>query len=158
MPIRTHRTPCLLAPLLLAMLAGPALAQPTPLDDAECRAVVTRLAELLNERYVFPDVAEQCAEHLEAELNAGAYDDLSDAEAFARRLTESLQSVSQDKHMRVQVRPPDRVSMQRENPVRARARDAARRRQQNFGFAKVELLEGNVGYLDMRYFAGTPLA
>ena len=56
------------------------------------------------------------------------------------------------------MRPPARVQLQREDPARARARQLDRARQQNYGFERVERLEGNVGYLDLRYFDGTPHA
>jgi tetratricopeptide (TPR) repeat protein len=131
---------------------------PVLLGEEERVAVVERIGQLLNERYIFPDTAESCAEHLRAQLEAGAFDDLTDREAFARRLTESLQNVSHDKHMRVRPRPLERATMEQENPARVQARRRDRMRRQNFGFEKVERLDGNVGYVDMRYFAGAPEA
>lgn len=150
--------------LLIAMVvisAGIASAQssqPESLGADERAAVVKRIGHMLNQRYVFPEIAESCAEHLKAQLEAGEFDDLTDPEAFAMRLTETLQSVSHDKHMRVWTRPAERATMEQENPARAQARRMDRMRQQNFGFEKVERLEGNIGYLDLRYFAGNPEA
>jgi len=146
---------------VLLIIAGVASAQAPetePLDADERAAVVERTSQLLAERYVFLDVAEACGAHIRAQLEAGEFDDLSDPDAFAKTLTESLQSVSHDKHMRVRLHSPTRARMQQENPARAQARARDRRRQQNFGFERVERLEGNVGYVDMRYFSGSPQA
>ncbi len=144
----------------VAISAGVVSAQTPPesLGDDERAAVVERIGQMLNQRYVFEDVARECAEHLQAQLEAGEFDDLTDPEAFAARLTESIQSVSHDKHMRVRPRPAERATMEQENPARAQAKRMDRMRRQNFGFEKVERLDGNIGYLDMRYFAGNPEA
>jgi len=147
---------------VLLMVAGVASAQAPqapqaePLDADERAAVVERTSRLLVERYVFLDVAEACGAHIQAQLDAGEFDDISDPDEFARTLTQSLQSVSHDKHMRVRLRPPAQAQRQQENPARAQRRAQDRERQQNFGFEKVERLEGNVGYVDMRYFSGSP--
>ena len=130
----------------------------SPVTAEDRRAVVARVAALLDEHYVFPEVAKQCGAHLQAELEAGHFDEATTAKSFAIALTEAVQSVSHDKHVRVRVRRPERVEVERVNPIRAQAEQVARQRRENFGFERVERLEGNVGYLDLRYFAGTPLA
>lgn len=129
-----------------------------PLDAAERTAVVETAGAMLEERYVFPDVAEACARRLVEADAAGEFDDVSDPEIFAQMLTEVLQGVSHDKHMRVRVRAAPAVRMQQENPARAQAGQRDRMRAENFGFERVERLDGNIGYLDMRFFAGAPEA
>ena len=126
------------------------------LDGDEREAVVLRISELLEQRYVYPEVGEQSGADLIARLQAGEFDHASDASAFATRLTEALQGVSNDKHLRVRVRPPERARVERDDPALARALAAARARGRNYGFERVERLEGNVGYVDMRYFDGSP--
>ena len=149
-----------LAAVIQLALAGAVAAQ-TPeaaaaLDDDERQAVVVRINELLGERYVYPAVGEEAGADLIARLEAGEFDGISDPEAFAGRLTEALQGVSNDKHLRIFVRPPERTQLEREDPALARARAAARARERNYGFEKVERLDGNVGYVEMRYFDGGP--
>ncbi len=162
--LHSSSSSCLVRVLLIAVLAitsgivSAQSSQPDSLGEDERADVVERIGQMLNQRYVFPEIAQSCAEHLQAQLEAGEFDDLTDPGAFAKRLTESLQSVSHDKHMRVRPRRAERATMERENPARAQARQMDRMRQQNFGFEKVERLDGNVGYLDMRYFAGTQRA
>jgi tetratricopeptide (TPR) repeat protein len=149
----------ILAVVTMTMAQSKPIESPRAALGAEDRqAAVEAISEMLETRYVFPDIAVRCGEHLRGQLQAGEFDGLDDPTAFAERLTESLQSVSNDKHMRVRVRQPGQARMQAENPARDRAEWLDRQRRENWGFTKVERLEGNVGYLDMRHFAGSPLA
>ncbi|MCP3918822.1 MAG: tetratricopeptide repeat protein [bacterium] len=136
-----------------AALAPAATGVPDDIDAARRESVIARISEELEAKYVFADVAQRCGEHLRAELGAGKFDALTEPGALATALTEALQSISKDKHMRVQVRPPERARVEREDPVIARLQRMDRTRRANFGFERVERLEGNVGYIDMRSFS-----
>ncbi|MDM7915543.1 MAG: S41 family peptidase, partial [Candidatus Eisenbacteria bacterium] len=73
--------------------------------------------------------------------------------AFAQALTEDLQSISKDKHLRVGFLPPDALESEPDvTPEQLRARELAEAQRRNFGFETVRRLEGNVGYLDLRQF------
>jgi hypothetical protein len=117
------------------------------------REIVQTALAVLRSRYVFPDRAAQAAADIEARLAAGEYDDLGEPE-LAERLTSELYAVCADKHLRVQFhRQPRR-------PARGPAeRGKSRREMQqiggldNFGIHRVERLEGNVGYVDLRRVA-----
>jgi len=150
------------ATFALFALAGPAILRaqsPSGALDAEEReAVVLRVRDLLADRYVYPDVGEASGEDLVERLRAGEFDDAVYPGPFAARLTAALQGVSHDKHLRVMVRPPERARLERDDPAAARADAAARARARNYGFEKVEHLDGNIGYVDMRYFDGSPEA
>lgn len=140
-----------------AALAAQQAATAAPaLDSGAREAVVTRLSELLQQRYVYPDVATKATEELMVRFKTGAFDQTSEALPFATMLTEVLQGVTHDKHLRVRVRPPERAKVEREDPTLARAQADARAREANYGFERVERLEGNIGYIDMRYFDGRP--
>ncbi|MFD7031521.1 S41 family peptidase [Streptomyces sp. NPDC059917] len=65
---------------------------PTPVIDETVR--------LLTEHYVFPEIAEQLTGLLRARLTDGAYD-VDDAEELARLVTEDLQSLNGDRHLRL---------------------------------------------------------
>jgi hypothetical protein len=111
----------LLAAASLVALSGPATAQSpgqgagaqapgpeatTPIAAAERRAVVEELAERLEARFVFPETGKKYAAMLRANLAAGAYETLTDPIAFARKLTDDLQGVAEDRHLRVGLRRP----------------------------------------------------
>ncbi|HLT47338.1 MAG TPA: S41 family peptidase [Rubricoccaceae bacterium] len=151
------RSVTLLAILFALLLAPAALAQarmdgrPAGALDAEARrAAVARIAQLLDERYVFQDVGREAGAFVTAQMEAGAYDDLTGVDAFAERLTADLQSISHDGHMRVRPVPPAEAAG---DPTTAMAAARRRMRAENYGFYRVERLEGNVGYLDLRGFA-----
>lgn len=133
------------------------------IDQAFRESTVQELSKLIIDRYVFPDVAEQTAAHLQSQLKAGAFDQYTDLEAFAGALTKAVQSVNHDKHMRINparlnmgpnIGPDDLVDHHLEELYRNRGRAG--------GFAETKLMEGNVGYVDFRGFAapevGGPVA
>lgn len=136
---------------LLAGVGARAQSGGVPLTAEDRRATVERAAELLAERYVFEDVGRAAGTHVRQRLAAGAYDDLADAGAFADRLTADLQSVTHDRHMRVRPRRPPPEGAQAD-PDLAFAEGMREMRAQNYGFERVERLDGNVGYLKFDYF------
>jgi len=126
-----------------------------PLTSEARTAAVARIGSLLVENYVFEDVAKQCAAHIDRKLADGAFDSITDVSAFAQALTNELQSISHDKHMRVRPSAPPPSGSQTPNPLLdgILARQAAAKR--NFGVARAEILPGNVGILDIRGFPAT---
>ena len=77
--------------VLIAGISGAhAQSAPPALEADERRTVVETAAEVLRNRYVFPDVGERAAAALETALADGRYDDLTNAAAFAQRLTDDL--------------------------------------------------------------------
>jgi hypothetical protein len=113
------------------------------------REVVTTVLAVLRTSYVFPDRAEQAATAIEARLAAGEYDDL-DEPALAERLTSHLYETCADKHLRVRVRPPEPPRRERgPGPAGPGAGRREWERPGNFGIRRAEVLDGNVGYLDL---------
>ncbi|MDQ3143944.1 MAG: S41 family peptidase [Pseudomonadota bacterium] len=64
-------------------------------------ATVTKLADTLEERYVFPDVAKKYAAMLRANMAAGRYSAIADNRAFAERVNADLRAVAFDGHLRL---------------------------------------------------------
>ena len=146
------------AMLAFGMLLGAAAAlgqaaamQASPIDAKAQQEVVGKIADLLRDNYVFPDVAEAAGKFVLSQQSKGAYSGATGAHDFAERLTHDLQSISHDKHMRVFMAPPQMNDKgdQAEREARFLHQDA----RNNFGFMKVERLAGNVGYLDLRGFS-----
>lgn len=147
---------------LAVALAGPALAQPPapPAVNAQDRAaIIDDIAAALNEVYVFPETAKKMEEHVRRQLASGAYDRLGTMEAFTQKLTEDLQSVSHDLHLRVSWNPePPPAETGGPTPEERQAQFAAQLRRDNYCFRKVERLAGNVGYVKLDCFAQAQLA
>lgn len=75
-----------------------------PLGAEEARRTAIELARMLEENYVDPAVAGRYAAKLREKAAAGAYDQISAPAAFANALTDDLQAVSPDNHLRVMLR------------------------------------------------------
>lgn len=147
--MRTHA-------LALALLgASIALAQSaTALDSATKTSVVAAIQKALENDYVFPEVGAKMSADLAERLRRGDYGAMNEGPALAAALTEHLQAVSHDKHLRVRYSKdvlPRREDRREPTPEEiARFRENAAR--DNFGFRKVEMLAGNIGYVDFRGF------
>ncbi len=124
-------------------------------DQATQKRVIQTLVKELNENYVFPEIAKKLDADLTARLDSKEYDQITSAVEFANKLTENLQAISKDKHLSVGF-------SERDIPVRAERRELTAEEQQryesyikrtNFGFEKVERLEGNIGYIELRGFS-----
>jgi len=100
-----------------------------------------------------PDVAEQIAARLRENLVSGVYDRYVTAYDLASALTSELRSINGDKHLNVRIVAPDFFDQPEGDPEAMRRRRLTSQRRQNFGFRRVEILEANVGYLDLRMFA-----
>ena len=129
--------------------------------------IVTTALSLLRANYVFPELAEQAAVAIEARLAAGEYDNLDEI-TLTDLLTRHLREICEDKHLAVRLgggrgpRPrgpdPHPASRRPGEPERDAPKDhEARRlamrqmgRLDNFGIRRVERLDGNIGYLDLR--------
>jgi hypothetical protein len=139
---------------LRAIPPGTSLANLNFTIDAATRSrVIDGAIANLNQFYVFPETARKMEEAVRARLKKGEYDAITDGNAFAKMLTENLQAVSHDKHLRVDFSPapmPERP----EGPPDANARAQYRKQMErmNCGFDKVEILSGNVGYLKFDMF------
>ena len=126
--------------------------QEKQLTASEKDSIVQQAGRLLIDRYVFPDVGELCAKHLASRLATGAFDSVSGREGFARMLTEELFSIAHDKHLRIRMRVRTEPSPEAEDPFSLAYRQRELARERNFGFVKAEVLDGNVGTVDIRWF------
>ena len=132
--------------------------KPIPKLTADVKAaVVARLADILTEKYVFPDTGKKMADLVRGNLQAGLYASLERPDEFAFRLTEDLLSVSHDKHLHVAYSPGASWLSWSKNVDEEQERLEKRRsRMDNYGFREVKVLPGNIGYLKFDYFSGNP--
>src|ERR1051325_2662659 len=76
--------------------------QPDLTIDAATRAAVIEGAlKNLNDYYVFPEVAAKMDQAIRERMQKKEYDQITSAKALSQKLTEHLQDVSHDKHLRV---------------------------------------------------------
>lgn len=126
----------------------------TTVDTDTRRRVIENIAGALDKHYVFPEVGKKMSEALQTSLAAGAYNELTTPAALCERLTVELQAISHDKHVRVRYSSQPRIfgGAEEEQSAQETAQLIALARSVNFGFYKVERLDGNIGYLDLRNF------
>jgi len=119
--------------------------------------VIESLATKIEDQYIFEELAKEIGAHLRQQLWDGAYEGISLGK-LADRLTRDLRSVNNDLHLGVRrIIPRDEREVEI-SPEESRRRQIENYRRRNFGFAKVEILDGNVGYLDLRSFAPAEIA
>lgn len=149
--------------LFLLFSAQALSAQDAALTADFKKATIERLSQMLEERYVFPDMAKATNEHLKKQLEAGVFDKNTDLKSFAEALTEEAQSITKEKHMRVRPAPARAAQTATiEQQVDGMLEDKEWERINMVGFMAAERLPGNIGYLDLRGFAhpqaGVPVA
>lgn len=117
------------------------------LDPSMIRSTVESLSQVIQREYFDVQVAVKVDAALQAALADGRYLAAPSPGALAGALTRDLYAVTRDKHLAVTVkRPPDAVppgggpsASKRDLPTTA-------------GFRRVEILPGNIGYLDLTMF------
>jgi hypothetical protein len=114
--------------------------------------VVEEAAKAVADNYVYPAKGQAIAEALRRNQAHGDYAGITDDGKLAQRLTEDLRSVNHDLHLSVGVEPPEAEAS---TPGSDPDQDGAR---ENFGFRRVELLDGNIGLVRLDSFMEGPEA
>lgn len=144
---------CLLS--LFVLLPCAVLAAEAPTSDPA--TVVEQLGSALEDHYVFPEIGKKMRAHLDQRLAEGAYEGLG-LSVLSGQLTDDVQSISHDLHLRITPIPPQDINAEQEvDEAAQRARYLDRARRGNYGFRKIERLPGNVGYLELTGFTDAAL-
>jgi C-terminal processing protease CtpA/Prc len=158
MPLRTKAL-LVFAVFIAGAAAITARQQASPAIDAATRQqVLDGAIEHMQRGYIFEDVAQKMAAALRAHAKAGAYDAMTSGADFAAAVTTHLQQVSKDKHLRILYNPAGIAGTQPPTTAEERARRVAAERRNNYGLHRAERLDGNVGYIELRGFSGSPEA
>lgn len=139
---------------LLGTLTAQAQA-PATIDKKLKSEIIDNLLKQLNDNYVFPEVAKEAEKKIREYQKQGAYSKITDPKVFAETLNNQLRDIIKDKHLGVRYNSrfatqgtvPDSVAQKRREQEWHRFITRS-----NFGFPKVEILEGNIGYLKVDGF------
>ena len=116
------------------------------------RQAVTRsikaTLQIIDDHYVFPDVAKQMRVSVEEKLESGAYDQITSNIALIKSLGRDLRQVSNDGHISIHVANEEKPELTHVLPAKDKGG------QVNFGFEVVQVIEGNIGYLKINKFSG----
>jgi hypothetical protein len=126
--------------------------QPDFTITAQQRAeIIDTMLKKLEQSYIYPDKAKEMGKAIRARQEKKEYDQITSARLLSETLTNHLQEVSHDKHLRV-IYSRDPLPKPRKPTADERTRMRTMQGKNNFGFEKVERLDGNIGYLELRGF------
>jgi hypothetical protein len=150
----------------LALWMNAASAQPGPPPDPatvaigarESRAVVLALAEVLRERFAFPERGADAARKIEAMEKRGVFRDARNAQVLLDLIEKEIAPVVNDRHFRARYFGPEAVAGFREGPPSAAELAAFHEEVRLRGgeIPEVRWLAGNVGYLRISLFMDAP--
>ncbi len=127
------------------------------LTKQEKESTINAISTKLQTTYVFPNVAKEMSNLIRKNFKIGAYNALQNPHDFANQLTTDLVSVSKDKHLRVTYTPIVKASRNTkrkpEDSLITVNRYINTLKRDNFGFKELKILDGNIGYLDLRSFS-----
>jgi hypothetical protein len=126
--------------------------QDSRLDKDEKNLILGKTATFLAENYVLPDIGKKYESFLNRQMEKGAYDKISHPRKFARQLTQDLQQIHKDEHIRLIPIWPEQQILQEQDPVLAFLLNARQDQYSNFGFQEVKIYPGNIGYLNITSF------
>jgi hypothetical protein len=133
------------------------------LDSKMKLEAISNLSKTLIENYIFLDVAQKVETMLEDNLKNKVYDKIEDPREFSQVITNDLQSITHDKHLRFGFNPQMAADLlsagndEENNPI-LRKKYEEEMKENNYGFKKLEILNGNIGYIDLRGFTDVTIA
>jgi hypothetical protein len=126
-----------------------------PLSKHATKILVDSLSNQICKYYIEKDAAEKIAADLKKNLKQGTYDKINDPHALAAKLTSDVLAVHGDEHFHIEYNPvlANEVSGNIEDVPKMVAEKLKVEKNKNFGFRKVEVLNGNIGYLEISAFS-----
>ncbi len=126
--------------------------------DIAVKVLVDSLTNALNRIYIFPEKSILMGDHLKSQFKKGAYNkDVTDPKLLAEKISADIQSVHRDGHLRVNYDPAFAERLRKapsESGMVDKDREVSKAKSENFSFKKLEILDGNIGYLQFSGFIG----
>ncbi|MFH1851593.1 MAG: S41 family peptidase [Candidatus Neomarinimicrobiota bacterium] len=115
-----------------------------PLTSQKRSAIIKKTAEIFAEFYPIPEVSTEMIGYIDKRQREGAYDKFNNVDDFTSQLTKDMRSKSNDDHIRVY--PYEKI------PDDLAAEKKLGSPENNYGFQRVEILPGNIGYINLTTF------
>lgn len=123
------------------------------LIEEEMEEIINSVIRKVEQNYVFPDVAKSVKEKIYSNLKEEKYSLIDNLEELCKVLTNHLQEITKDKHLVVFNRPSRSLQPNQKSIQELMLEDEIRKgKVENYGVHKIERLNGNIGYLDIRKF------
>lgn len=110
--------------------------------------IYNKINFLIDEYYVFPRKADTIIKDLSKVFNSKQYTSINDYQIFVNQLNNDIRLISEDYHFA--------LNFTSSNNVTKKERKSSWSNYQkfhNYGFLKLEILEGNIAYLKLDFFA-----
>ncbi|MBL7127855.1 MAG: S41 family peptidase [Ignavibacteria bacterium] len=124
------------------------------LNEEQKEEVIEKISGFLIDNYIFPETAEKMKKFINDQLDNGKYDEIKNAFEFSEVLTKDLRDVCKDKHLGVVFDPDLKESLEKKKGDKEKLteEEIEAMKYENYGFKKVERMNGNIGYVDFRAF------
>lgn len=123
-------------------------AQDHDISLSQKESILQKVNELIQAHYVFPEKAKQLTAALNDRLKEGHYNKFNKHQGFTDELSKDIRKLSNDYHFALNYTSKNNVS------EKDRKKNwAQHQRFYNYGFSKLEILEGNIGYLKLDFIA-----
>lgn len=141
---------------LAALLAVPNAwsAEEPPIGRARQQEVIDKALQQIGANYVYPDRAKAIEKALRENFRAGKYDGLNQLDGFLDSVNRDMQTVGNDKHLRVihDARMAAQLRQEAAGSGEVSPQFLAMLKGSNFRLRKAESLDGNIGYFKFDNF------
>ncbi len=114
------------------------------LTDKNRKEVIAKIKEIFTEYYPIPSVSAKMIGYIEGNQDVGNYRETECYEDFTQQLTKDLRKISNDDHIKIY--PYEEI------PEDLLAETKLGNSENNYGFQKIEILTGNIGYINLTTF------
>ncbi len=132
-------------------------AQDESVSDIRKAEIIDSVSALVNRAYVFPEVAKKMETAVRKKMKAGGYREFANLIPFLQALHQDMRDICKDGHFGITFDPNPRPAGDSISPEMEKEYLESERRS-NYGFDKVEILPGNIGYLKLKGFTPTDIA
>ncbi|WKN43522.1 S41 family peptidase [Tunicatimonas pelagia] len=153
--------------ILLLIIAPVTTFSQENISDNEKSTTIESIKKLIHTNYVFAKPTKHFNNSLDSLNLSGKYDGIIDYMSFADALTNDLVEITKDKHFKIQYNP-ELVKSRREGLKRQQETTTEEKieknseekidwnlwyaKKENFGFEKVAILGGNIGYIKLNFW------
>lgn len=126
-----------------------------PLSPVATKTLVDSLTNQIIKYYVNKDAAIKMNSYLKKRLKEGHYNNIKDPHALAGALTSDILFINRDEHFHLEYNPQmaNELLGNIDDVPKMVAEKLRQEKEKNFGFKKVEILNGNIGYLEISGFS-----
>jgi retinol-binding protein 3 len=125
------------------------------ITPAFTRKLIDTISQTLQRYYIFPDKARLMKQYLQHQSKKGQYRSIKEPHQLAEQFTKDIESIHTDRHLYISYDPALTKDILEVNPDKRKRVDSIAvlvAKESNFGLNRIEILDGNIGYLPVYSF------